>query len=83
MLMSLSRIPWNKEQTVEPETVGHLLSSVISKVGCVLECYKGHTTTVPPKPVPKTEPGKMSVMDWTAAQRKEWIGQQLKERKRG
>ena len=48
----LSRIPWNKEQTVEPEAVGHLLSNVISKVGCVIECYKGHTTTVP-KPVPK------------------------------
>ena len=67
---ALSRIPWNKEQTVEPETVGHLLSNVISKAGCVLECYKGHTTTVP-KPVPKTKPGKMSVMDWTAAQREE------------
>ena len=34
----LSRIPWNKEQTVEPEAVGHLLSNVISKAGCVIEC---------------------------------------------
>ena len=66
----LSRIPWKKEQTVQPETVGHLLSNVISKAGCVLECYKGHTTTVP-NPIPKIEPGKMSVMDWTVAQREE------------
>ena len=63
----LSRIPWNKEQTVEPETVGHSLGNVISKVGCVIECYKWHTTTVP-EPVPKAEPGKMSVMDWVTAQ---------------
>ena len=66
----LSRIPWKREQTVEPETIGHLLSNVISKAGCVLECYKGHTTTVP-NPIPKIEPGKMSVRDWMAAQREE------------
>ena len=66
----LSRIPWNKEQTVEPETVGHLLSNVIFKVGCVIECYKGHTTTIP-EPIPKAEPGKMSVTDWVAAQRED------------
>ena len=33
----LSRIPWDKEWTVEPETVGHLLGNVISKVGYVIE----------------------------------------------
>ena len=66
----LSRIPWNKEQTVEPETVGHLLSNVMSKAGCVIECYKGHTTTVL-EPIPKAEPGKMSVTDWVAAQRED------------
>ena len=66
----LSRIPWNREQTVELETVGHVLGNVISKVGCVIECYKGHTTTVP-EPIPKAEPGKMSVADWAAAQREE------------
>ena len=43
----LSRIPWKKNRLVEPETVGHLLGNVISKAGCVIECYKGHTTTVP------------------------------------
>ena len=64
---ALSRIPWNREQTVEPETIGHLLGNVISKVGCVIECYTGHTTTVP-GPVPQVEPGKMSVMDWIEAQ---------------
>ena len=64
---TLSRIPWNKEQMVEPETIGHLLGNVISKVGCVIECYKGHTTTVP-EPIPKAEPGKMSVINWVAAQ---------------
>ena len=64
---ALSRIPWNKEQTVEPETVGHLLSNVISKAGSVIECYKGHTTTIL-EPTPKVEPGKMSVTDWVAAQ---------------
>ena len=37
----LSRIPWNKEQMVEPETVGHLLSNVISKAGCVIDVTKG------------------------------------------
>ena len=67
---ALSRIPWDKEQTVELETVNHLLSNIISKAGCVIECYKGHTTTVP-KPVPKAKPVKMSVMDWTVAQREE------------
>ena len=67
---ALSRIPWNKEQTVEPETMGHLQGNVISKAGCVIECYTGHTTTVP-EPVPKVEPGKMSVTDWVAAQREE------------
>ena len=36
-------------------------------MGCVIECYKGHTTTVP-EPLPKAEPGKMSVIDWVAAQ---------------
>ena len=67
---ALSRIPWDKEQTVEPDTVGHLLGNVISKAGCVIECYTGHTTTVP-EPVPKVEPGKMSVTDWVAAQMEE------------
>ena len=67
---ALSRIPWNREQTVEPETVGHLLGNVITKVGCIMECYTGHTTTVP-EPVPKVELGKMSVTDWIAAQREE------------
>ena len=67
---ALSRISWNKEQTVEPEAVGHLLSNVISKGGCVIVCYKGHTTMVL-KPVPKAKPGKMSVIDWTAVQREE------------
>ena len=66
----LSRIPWNKEQMVEPETVGCLLGNVISKAGCVIECYKGHTTTLL-EPLPKVEPGKMSVIDWVAAQREE------------
>ena len=55
---------------MEPETVGHLLGNVISKAGCVIECYTGHTTTVP-EPVPKVEPGKMSVTDWVAVQREE------------
>ena len=64
---ALSRIPWNKEQMVEPETVGHLLSNVISKVGSVMECYKGHTTTVL-EPTPRAEPGKMAVTDWVAGQ---------------
>ena len=67
---ALSRITWDKEQTVDPDTVGHLLGNVISKAGCVIECYTGHTTTVP-EPVPKVEPGKMSVTDWVAAQREE------------
>ena len=67
---ALSRIPWDREQTVEPETVGHLLGNVITKVGCVMECYAGHTTTVP-EPVPKVELGKMSVEDWIEAQREE------------
>ena len=67
---ALSRIPWNREQTVEPKTVGHSLGNVISKAGCVIECYTGHTTTVP-EPVPKVDPGKMSVTDWIAAQREE------------
>ena len=55
---------------VEPGTVGHLLGNVISKEGCVIECYKGHTTTLP-ETLPKIEPGKMSVIDWVAAQREE------------
>ena len=55
---------------VEPETVGHLLGNVISKVGCVIEYYKGHTTTLP-EPLSKVEQGKMSVIDWVAAQREE------------
>ena len=59
---ALSRIPWDREQTVEPVTVGHLLGNVITKAGCIMECYVGHTTAVP-KPVPKAEPGKMSVED--------------------
>ena len=67
---ALSRIPWNREQTVELETVGHLLGNVITKAGCVMECYTGHTTAVP-EPVPKVEVGKMSVTDWIAAQREE------------
>ena len=67
---ALSRIPWNKEQMVEPETVGHLLSNVISEAGCVIECYKGHTATAL-EPIPKAEPGKMSVTDWVAAQRED------------
>ena len=67
---ALSRIPWDREQTVEPEIVGHLLGNVITKAGCVMECYTGHTTTVP-EPVPKVEPGKMSVTDWIEAQREE------------
>ena len=53
---------------MEPETVGHLLGNVISKVGCVIECYTGHTTTVP-EPLPQVEPRKMSVRDWITAQR--------------
>ena len=67
---ALLRIPWDREQTVEPGTVGHLLGNVITKAGCVMECYTGHTTTVP-EPVPKVEPGKMSVEDWIEAQREE------------
>ena len=67
---ALSRIPWDREQTVEPETEGHLLGNVITKAGCVMECYTGHTTTVP-EPVPKVELGKMSVTDWMVAQREE------------
>ena len=67
---ALSRIPWNKEQMVKPETVGHLLSNVISKMGCVIECYKGHTTMVP-EPILKAEPEKMSVSDWVAAQKED------------
>ena len=67
---ALSRIPWDREQTVEPETVGHLWGNVIAKAGCVMECYTGHTTTIP-ELVPKTELGKMSVTDWIAAQREE------------
>ena len=55
---------------MEPETVGHLLGNVISKVGCVIECYTGHTTTVP-EPVPQVELGKMSVRDWITTQREE------------
>ena len=51
-------------------TVGHLLGNVITKVGCVMECYTGHTTTVP-EPVPKVEVGKMSVTDCIEAQREE------------
>ena len=66
----LSRIPRNKEQMVGPEMVGHLLGNVISKAGCVIECYKGHTTTIP-ELLPKVEPGKMSLIDWVAAQQEE------------
>ena len=47
-----------------------LLSNVISKAGCVIECYKGHTTMVP-ETIPKAEPGKMSVSDWVAAQKED------------
>ena len=39
-------------------------------MGCVIECYKGHTTTVP-EPIPKAEPGKMSVSNWVAAQKED------------
>ena len=46
------------------------MGNVISKVGCVIECYTGHKTTIP-EPVAQVEPGKMSVMDWIAAQREE------------
>ena len=67
---ALSRIPWDREQTVDPGTVGHLLGTVITKVGCVIECYTGHTATMP-EHVPKMEPSKMSVTDWMEAQRKE------------
>ena len=55
---------------MEPESVGHLLGNVISKVGCVIECYTGHTTTVS-EPVPQVELGKMSIRDWITAQREE------------
>ena len=41
---------------MEPESVGHLLGNVITKAGCVMECYAGHTTTVP-EPVSKVELG--------------------------
>ena len=67
---ALSRIPWDREQTVDSGTVGHLLGNVIAKVGCVMECYTGHTTTVP-EPAPKVELGKMSVTDWMEAQGEE------------
>ena len=67
---ALSRIPWDRKQTVEPKTVGHLLGNVITKAGCIMECYAGHTTAVP-EPVPKAELGKMSVEDWIEAQREE------------
>ena len=67
---ALSRIPWDREQTVDPRTVGHLLGNVITKAGCVMECYTRHTTTVP-ELVPKVELGKMSVTDWIEAQREE------------
>ena len=67
---ALSRIPWDREQTVDPGTVGHVLGNVITKVGCVMECYTEHTTMVP-EPVPKMEPGKMSVTDWMEGQREE------------
>ena len=67
---ALSRIPWDREQTVDPGTVGHLLGNVITKVGCVMECYTGHMATVP-ELVPKVELGKMSVTDWMEAQREE------------
>ena len=67
---ALPRIPWDREQTVDLGTVGLLLQNVITKVGCVMECYTGHTATVP-EPVPKVEPRKMSVTDWMEAQREE------------
>ena len=35
-----------------------------------MECYTGHTTTVP-EPVLEVELGKMSVTDWMEAQREE------------
>ena len=54
---ALSRIPWDRHQTVDPGTVGHLLGTVITKVGCVIECYIWHTATMP-EPVPKMEPSK-------------------------
>ena len=62
--------PGTRNRLWEPETVGHLLGNVIPKVGCVIECYTGHTTTVP-EPVPQVELGKMSVRDWITAQREE------------
>ena len=67
---ALSRIPWGQGADCRPGTVGHLLGNVITKVGYVMECYTGHTTTVP-EPVPKVEPGKMSVIDWMEAEREE------------
>ena len=66
---ALSRIPWDREQTVDPGTVGHLLGNVITKAGCVMECYTGHTTTVP-ELAPKVEPGKMSVTDWMGSSKR-------------
>ena len=65
---ALSRIPWDREQAVDPGTVRHLLGTVITKAGCVIECYTGHTATMP-EPVPKMEPSKMCVTDWMEAQR--------------
>ena len=53
---ALSRIPWDREQTVDTSTVEHLLGNVITKAGCIMECYTGHTTTVP-EPLPKVELG--------------------------
>ena len=46
------------------------MGNVITKVGCVMECYTGHTTMVL-ELVPKVELGKMSVTDWMEAQREE------------
>ena len=34
---ALSRIPWDREQVVDPGTVRHLLGTVITKAGCVIE----------------------------------------------
>ena len=36
---ALSRIPWDREQAIDPGTVRHLLGTVITKAGCVIECY--------------------------------------------
>ena len=65
---ALSRNPLDREQAVDPGTMRHLLGTVITKAGCVIECYTGHTATMP-EPVPKMEPSKMCVTDWMEAHR--------------